>query len=152
MTQLTTNSAAETKAFGRDLAQHLRGGENLFLRGGLGSGKTAFVQGLAEGLGITRPVKSPTYTFLQEYDLPMRSTRLAHFDLYRLPEQPSQRDLETIELFERLSDPDTITAIEWADRLERHVTDAHHVLIFEMSGTDQRSINVPRQLTGAVRR
>ena len=77
----TTNSPAETEAVGQMLAARLQPGDVVAFRGGLGAGKTAFVRGLARGLGICEPVTSPTYTIVNEYEgrLP-----LFHFDLYRL--------------------------------------------------------------------
>ncbi len=73
---------AETQALGAKLGARLGAGSLLAFTGGLGAGKTAFIRGLAEGLGITEPVTSPTFTIVNEYEggrLP-----LFHFDLYRL--------------------------------------------------------------------
>jgi hypothetical protein len=77
-----THSAAETEELGARLAQRLRPGMVLAFTGDLGAGKTAFVSGLARGLGIRDRVTSPTFTIVNEYEggrLP-----LFHFDLYRL--------------------------------------------------------------------
>ena len=147
---IVTTSPEETKALGRRLARSLSGGENLLLVGDLGSGKTAFVQGLAEGFGLTEPVKSPTYTYLREYQLPRRSTRLAHFDLYRLPDRPTQRDLESIELLERLGDENTITVIEWADKLQRSEYGNQFVVEFAVRGDSEREISLPEALRKAL--
>lgn len=147
---IVTTSPEETKALGRRLARSLSGGENLLLVGDLGSGKTAFVQGLAEGFGLTEPVKSPTYTYLREYQLPRRSTRLAHFDLYRLPDRPTQRDLESIELLERLGDENTITVIEWADKLQRSEHGNQFVVEFAVRGDSEREISLPEALRKAL--
>lgn len=147
---MITNSPEETKALGRRTARALSGGENLLLVGDLGSGKTAFVQGLAEGFGVTEPVKSPTYTYLREYQLPRRSTRLAHFDLYRLPDRPTKRDLASIELPERLRDDDTVTVVEWADKLSRTSHGNQFVLEFAVRGDTEREINLPESLRRAL--
>lgn len=147
---IVTTSPEETKALGRRLAAALSGGENLLLIGDLGSGKTAFVQGLAEGFGLTEPVKSPTYTYLREYQLPRRSTRLAHFDLYRLPDRPTTRDLESIELLERLGDEDTIAVVEWADKLSRVDRGDQFVLEFAVRGDTEREIRLPETLRKAL--
>ncbi len=147
---MITTSPAETKALGRRLAKVLGGGENLLLVGDLGSGKTAFVQGLAEGFGVTEPVKSPTYTYLREYRLPRRSTRLAHFDLYRLPDKPTRRDLESIELLERLADDDTIAVVEWADKLSRTAHGNQFVVEFVVRGDTEREIILPESLRKAL--
>ena len=83
------------------------------LVGKLGAGKTAFVQGLASGLGLdAQTVASPTFVIASEYPLP-GGRRLAHVDLYRV------RDEDELELvgFSDLEGPGTILAVEWADRL-----------------------------------
>ncbi|MDP4000355.1 MAG: tRNA (adenosine(37)-N6)-threonylcarbamoyltransferase complex ATPase subunit type 1 TsaE [bacterium] len=147
---MITNSPEETKELGRRLAEMLDGGENLLLVGDLGAGKTLFAQGLAEGLGVTEPVKSPTYTYLREYDLPNRSTRLAHFDLYRLPDRPTESELHSIELPERLADRDVITVIEWADKLADPQNGTCWTLEFAVSEDGKREISLPKALRRAA--
>ena len=104
---------AETAAAGRDLASRLAPGTTVLLHGDLGAGKTAFVRGLAEGLGIDPgEVSSPTFTIVQEYRGPRLT--LQHVDLYRLsPAEVSDLALDD------LLDGATIMAIEWAERLPR---------------------------------
>lgn len=148
---MITKSVEETKEFGRRLAEMLDGGENLLLIGDLGAGKTAFAQGLAEGLGVTEPVKSPTYTYLREYELPNRSTRLAHFDLYRFADQPTESELHSIELPERLADQDVITVIEWADKLQDAQSGTCWTLEFAISDDGQREIRIPKALQKATK-
>ena len=67
MMQITTHSADETQALGQKLASRLAPGDVIAYFGDLGAGKTAFTRGLAQGLGITDPVTSPTYTIVNEY-------------------------------------------------------------------------------------
>jgi tRNA threonylcarbamoyl adenosine modification protein YjeE len=89
---VTTHSEAETADVGRDLARRLGAGDVVLLYGDLGAGKTAFVKGLAEGLGAARDdVSSPTFTLMQEY----RGGRLTlfHVDLYRLDDPREVADL-----------------------------------------------------------
>lgn len=80
--QITTHSADETQALGKKLAESLRPGDVIAYFGDLGAGKTAFTRGIAEGLGVSEQVTSPTYTIVNEY----LSGRLPlfHFDMYRL--------------------------------------------------------------------
>ena len=80
--QIRSNSPAETRALGRRLAGQMTPGTVIAFTGDLGAGKTALISGLAEGLGVTGRVTSPTFTIVNEYEggrLP-----LFHFDLYRL--------------------------------------------------------------------
>ena len=108
---ITTRSEAETTAVGRDLAATLTAGSVVLLFGDLGAGKTAFVRGLAEGLGANpEDVSSPTFTLMQEY----RGGRvpLLHVDLYRLDNPKEIDDLGLDELGEN-----AVLAIEWAEKL-----------------------------------
>ncbi len=115
MTAQTTVAASEeeTIAAGRALAPRLAPGTTVLLYGDLGAGKTAFVRGLAEGLGIDPgEVSSPTFTIVQEYRSPRLT--LQHVDLYRL----SPAEVSDLALDDLLDDA-TIMAIEWAERLPR---------------------------------
>jgi tRNA threonylcarbamoyladenosine biosynthesis protein TsaE len=109
-----TSSPGETEALGARLGRECSGGEVVFLAGELGAGKTAFVRGLARGLGASEDsVASPTFVLLTTYRGPRT---LHHADLYRL--QP-KIGAEDVGLFE-LPGPDEVLAIEWAERLGRH--------------------------------
>jgi tRNA threonylcarbamoyladenosine biosynthesis protein TsaE len=110
---LETRTEADTQAAGRRLGESLAPGTAVLLHGDLGAGKTAFVRGLAEGLGIDPDVvSSPTFTIVQEYRGPHLT--LQHVDLYRL----SPVDVADLGL-DDLAAPDTVIAIEWAERLPR---------------------------------
>lgn len=108
----TTESVEETLALGARIASMLGPGAVLALYGNLGSGKTHFVKGIAEGLGVPpAEVRSPTFTILSVYDEGERP--LYHFDAYRV-----QTPDEFVELgFEEYVHGDGITCIEWADRI-----------------------------------
>lgn len=111
----TTIAATEsdTIASGRELGRSLAPGTTVLLYGELGAGKTAFVRGLAEGLGLDpEQVSSPTFTIVQEYR--GRGITLQHVDLYRL-NPPEVADIA----LDDLSGDHTIVAIEWAERLPR---------------------------------
>ena len=130
---ITTHSEDETAAVGRDLAAALSVGDVLMLSGDLGAGKTAFVRGLAEGLGVRRDeVSSPTFTLIQEY----RGGRLPlfHVDLYRI-EDP--REFDELGLDEIAADG--ILAIEWADRYPQPPARAIRISI-EHAGESERRI------------
>ena len=113
-----TRSEQETQRIARDLAASLRAGDVLLLAGDLGAGKTTFVRGLAEGLGIEPDaVSSPTFTLVHEY----RGGRLTlyHADLYRL-DRTATDDLGLEEIGVR----DGVLAIEWPDRLSHDLAGA----------------------------
>jgi tRNA threonylcarbamoyladenosine biosynthesis protein TsaE len=113
-----THSESETIAAARDLAASLDAGAAVLLHGDLGAGKTVFVRGLAEGLGVeSEDVSSPTFTIIQEY----RGGRLPlfHVDLYRLDDA---REIDDLGLDEIAAEG--VLAIEWADKLPRPVRDA----------------------------
>jgi tRNA threonylcarbamoyladenosine biosynthesis protein TsaE len=119
----STHSEDETAAVARDLAATLKPGDVVLLSGNLGAGKTAFVRGLAEGLGIDpTEVSSPTFTIVHEY----RGGRLTlyHVDLYRL-EQTATNDLG----LEEMGVADGVLAIEWPDRLTHELPGATMVQI-----------------------
>jgi tRNA threonylcarbamoyladenosine biosynthesis protein TsaE len=130
-----THSEAETSAVASDLARSLTAGSVVLLTGDLGAGKTAFVRGLAAGLGINPDaVSSPTFTLIQEY----RGGRLPlhHVDLYRL------RSIEVDDLgLDELTLEGGVTAIEWPDRLPREFASAVQVRIEHGDG-DTRSIQI----------
>lgn len=107
--------ATATHQFGVKLGQGLPAGTVLLLQGNLGAGKTTFVQGLAEGLGITEAVVSPTFILLSEY--PEGRVPLYHFDLYRLETAAAVQDLQVESYWEGLEVEPGIVAIEWAERL-----------------------------------
>jgi tRNA threonylcarbamoyladenosine biosynthesis protein TsaE len=103
----------DTVAAGRELGRSLAPGTTVLLYGELGAGKTAFVRGLAEGLGLdSELVSSPTFTIVQEYR--GRVITLQHVDLYRL----NPAEVADIAL-DDLSGDRTVVAIEWAERLPR---------------------------------
>lgn len=104
--KVITHSEEETKALAKRLTDQLKPGMTLLLEGQLGAGKTTFTKGIAEALGISRAVKSPTYTLIKEYTdgkLP-----LYHMDLYRL-EDSEDEDLGLDDYFFG----EGITVVEW---------------------------------------
>jgi len=108
-----SRSERDTAAIGREIGSTLVAGDVVLLHGDLGAGKTAFVRGLAEGLGVPGDeVSSPTFTLVQEY----RGGRLPlfHVDLYRLTDPREIDDLGLDEIAE-----DGVLAIEWAERHPR---------------------------------
>jgi len=148
---IKTNSTDETRKLGLKIGSLINQPLIIALNGDLGSGKTAFVQGLASGLEVPEEyyITSPTFTLINEY--PGR-LRLLHVDLYRLD---SIADLEDIGLDERLYDQ-AVVAIEWADKLldnlpERHLTVNmeiidDHCRILSLGATGHQAVNLIKAL------
>lgn len=106
-----SNSPAETEAIGAALAKRLGPGSVVAFTGDLGAGKTAFVRGLARGLGVTSRVTSPTFTVVNEYGegrLP-----LFHFDMYRLSSSDELYDIGWEDYLARGG----ICAVEWSENI-----------------------------------
>jgi tRNA threonylcarbamoyladenosine biosynthesis protein TsaE len=134
-----SDSEDQTAALGQALGSTLRPGDVVLLYGDLGAGKTAFVRGLARGLGANPDeVSSPTFTLVQEYPGP--AATLYHVDLYRL-EGPEVDDLG----LEDLVAGDGIVAIEWAERWNGRPDDVTEVWITDR-GEDLRAIEIKRRL------
>jgi tRNA threonylcarbamoyladenosine biosynthesis protein TsaE len=132
-----TRSEEETHAVARELAARLNPGDVVLLSGSLGAGKTAFVRGLAAGLGIDpEDVSSPTFTLVHEY----RGGRLTlyHADLYRI-DTAAAEDLG----LEEMGVAGGALAIEWPERLAHPMPGAIQVTI-DITGDTERRIIVGR--------
>lgn len=104
-------SEQETEAIGREMAQRLAPGAVVAFTGDLGAGKTAFVRGMAQGLGISQRVTSPTFTIVNEYEggrLP-----LFHFDMYRLGSADELFDIGWEDYLRRGG----VCAVEWSENI-----------------------------------
>lgn len=120
----TTKSDQETKDMGKKLAASLNGGDIVCLRGELGAGKTTFVKGLAEGLGVADEIKSPTFTLMNIYKIKNTKHRtsnthfpidqLVHIDTYRLK---NEQELIDIGVEDYLGQPGVLTVVEWPEKL-----------------------------------
>jgi tRNA threonylcarbamoyladenosine biosynthesis protein TsaE len=106
---LTTTSAEDTKATTAAVASLLRAGDVVALSGELGTGKTCFVQGAADGLGVTMTVTSPTFVLVKLLPAPVP---VVHVDVYRL-----ERLVHLDDLGEDVFAPDVVTFVEWADTI-----------------------------------
>ena len=112
MASIISHNPDETAQVARQLAAELRRGDVLALAGDLGAGKTQFVKGLAEGLGIAAEVTSPTFTLIHEYPERPGGLPLFHIDLYRLE---FEDEVLRIGIDDYL-DSEGVTVIEWADK------------------------------------
>ncbi len=109
--EIVIKNEAETYEYGHKLAGELKAGQVVALTGDLGAGKTTLSKAIAEGLNITEPISSPTFTIIKEYesgDIP-----LYHFDVYRLSDPEELYELGYEEYFFGKG----ITVVEWADKV-----------------------------------
>ncbi|HAQ06354.1 MAG TPA: tRNA (adenosine(37)-N6)-threonylcarbamoyltransferase complex ATPase subunit type 1 TsaE [Bacillus bacterium] len=129
--QLKSNEPELTKSFAKRMAGFLKPGDVIALEGDLGAGKTTFTKGLAEGLGITRNVNSPTFTIIKEYKgrLP-----LYHMDVYRVAD--AFEDLGFEEYFEG----NGVTVVEWAHLIEAQLPEELLLLQISLESDGSRKI------------
>jgi tRNA threonylcarbamoyladenosine biosynthesis protein TsaE len=134
---LMTHTVEETRNLGKTIGRRINHPLVIGLCGELGSGKTAFVQGLAQGLEVPGDyyITSPTFTLINEY--PGRLP-LYHVDLYRLA---GIHDLEDIGLVEMLDDQ-AVIAIEWAQKMLDDLPAEHLAINFEITDNDHRRIGL----------
>lgn len=137
MPEIASNSEAETHNAAEEILESLPEKKNVIcLFGDLGSGKTVFVKGIAKALGIDNySVKSPTYTFIREYQ--HKHGKLIHVDLYRL-EAPDEILFEQIEEF--YDQKETLVVIEWADKMGENLPENRIDICFEYIDQDSRKI------------
>ncbi len=143
-----THSPEATMDLGMQLAARLQPGDVVLLFGDLGSGKTHFTKGLAKGLGIKKPIKSPTFAYVNEYEVPggksnssqltAHSWNLFHYDLYRLQDGGA---FNSIGLEDTLNDPEAINVIEWADRLAGYAP-KNHIRVDLKAGDDCHEVQI----------
>lgn len=105
-----SHNVTETEALGMALAKQLRAGSIIAYLGDLGAGKTAFTRGLAQGLGCTGRVTSPTFTIVNEYE---GALPLFHFDMYRLNDADELFDIGWDDYLNRGG----VCAVEWSERI-----------------------------------
>ena len=136
MATFISNSPAETQRIGREFACKIEKGENLALKGELGSGKTQFVKGIVAGLGSDAEVTSPTFALIHEYT----GSRLPvyHLDFFRIEDQKSAERLGLDEYFFG----DGACLIEWADKFPELIPQNARWIVFETKSETERAITI----------
>jgi tRNA threonylcarbamoyladenosine biosynthesis protein TsaE len=132
--EIMCQTAAETMAVGRRLAGLLWAGDILLIGGELGVGKTTFVAGLAEGLGVEEPITSPTFILMQTYP---GLLSLTHADVYRLETLAEIEDLELTE-----ASLDGVLAVEWGTAIEQWMPIDHLVVWLQMTDDEGRRVKL----------
>ncbi len=134
MIEVLCSSVAETMALGRRLASLLHSGDVILLAGDLGSGKTAFASGIAEGLGVEERVTSPSFVIVRTYTGLIPFT---HVDVYRLQSSGEFEDLELVE-----DAADGVLVIEWGPAVAASVPRDHLLVTLDVTADEQREISL----------
>ena len=134
---MISNSVEDTIGIGLKLARKLKKGDCVALIGDLGSGKTVFTKGIAEGLGVKNPryVNSPTFVIIKEYK---GKIPLYHFDLYRL----NRSTVLDAESYEEYFYDDGVVVIEWADKIRTILPKKYIEVKLKVAGENKRKIEI----------
>lgn len=138
---MITQSQEETIQAGIDLAKKLKGGEILSLSGDLGSGKTTFLKGLAEGLKIIETITSPTFVILKDYNgkIENKDIHFVHIDAYRTN---SIEDIISVGIEDYINRKDVVMAIEWAEKIKKILPKNIIQLNFKTISENKREIRI----------
>ena len=132
MAEFISHSQLETEEVGRKLAEKLPGGSVVAMYGDLGAGKTAFVRGMAQGMGLSCRVSSPTFTIVNEY---LGERELIHFDMYRLSSADELFDIGWEDYLSR----GAVCAVEWSENVQdAFFGDEVVVRIEKLNDTDRK--------------
>lgn len=132
MAEFISHSQLETEEVGRKLAEKLPGGSVVAMYGDLGAGKTAFVRGMAKGMGLSCRVSSPTFTIVNEY---LGERELIHFDMYRLSSADELFDIGWDDYLSR----GAVCAVEWSENVQdAFFGDEVVVRIEKLNNTDRK--------------
>jgi len=130
-----SDSPQDTFSLGRRIASCLRAGSTVALEGELGSGKTHLVKGIADGLGVTETVTSPTYTIINEYK---SSPVLYHIDAYRLLNDEDFENSGGVEII----NSGGVSLIEWGGRIPKSLPPDAIIIIIKITGPCSRLIQI----------
>ena len=132
MAEFISHSQQDTEDVGRKLAEALPGGSVVAMYGDLGAGKTAFVRGMAKGMGLSCRVSSPTFTIVNEY---LGERELIHFDMYRLSSADELFDIGWEDYLSR----GAVCAVEWSEKVQdAFFGDEITVRIEKLSDTERK--------------
>lgn len=130
----------ETQQFAQNLAKQCKAGDVLALIGNLGSGKTTLTQFLVKSLNSDDKVQSPTFVIHRQYKVDYNNIKkVNHIDLYRIQ---SQSEVENLDILEMISEPNSITIIEWPEILLPQLPKNTKVIKFELRDNEERVLNV----------
>jgi tRNA threonylcarbamoyladenosine biosynthesis protein TsaE len=132
---IETEAESETEEIAVELTSILKAGDVIALYGALGAGKTCFVRGLARGLECRSPVRSPTFSLINEYP---GTLPLYHLDFYRLE---GEREIEDLGWTDYLNS-DGVVAIEWAERVKNMLPPKRFEVYLSIFGAETRRVEI----------
>ena len=130
-----TENELETTAAGESFSKKLKPGDVIAMYGDLGAGKTAFIRGIARGLGLSSRVSSPTFTIVNEY---LGETPLFHFDMYRLSSSDELFEIGWEDYISRGG----VCAVEWSENVEDAFGPETVTVSIEKTGENSRKIEI----------
>ena len=142
--KVITNSLEETQKLAKDLISDIIKKRAICLYGQLGSGKTAFIQGLGQALGVEKRMPSPTFIFIRKYHINKGKYRtFCHLDLYRLEKE---QEAANIGLLEILGSDENVIAIEWAEKIPSLLPPKRTDIYIKNLGKNKREITIFNKL------
>lgn len=137
----------DTRRLAKLIAKEVTGGRHIGLIGPLGAGKTTFVQYLAQELGARERPDSPTFVLRHSYPITASAHQLVHADLYRMPESAPLTKVAELGLLDDWADAETVTVIEWIDRVPALASQSEFQLTFNVDPqTGHRQVQVETRL------
>lgn len=141
---MLTNSDLQTINIGKQISQTINGGDILLLSGDLGAGKTTLAKGIAEGLGISSDIKSPTFTLMNVYNVKAKKQEIiktfVHIDTYRLKDE---QELVDIGIEDYLGKSDCVCVIEWPEKISGLLNEKKTKKItIDHTGEKERNITI----------
>lgn len=142
--KIYSHSSNDTFELGQRIAEEFKRGDVVALRGELGAGKTVLIKGVAQGLGYTEIVNSPTFVLMQLYELPEEKrgiSYICHIDAYRVY---SSEEIKNAGIEEYLGREDTLTVIEWPERISDILPSDITYIDISLSGEESREVIIKR--------
>ena len=134
--EILSKSSQATIDLGKKFSKILRGGDIIIFSGELGGGKTTFISGLADGLGIKENLSSPSFTILNQYNA--GKLKLVHIDFYRLD---GIDEFDNIGLDDHVYDDSSILCIEWGEKIKQYIKKDCLTISFNYIIEDEDSMN-----------
>ena len=143
-TETNTHSETETFRQGEIFSHQIEPGEVVALFGTMGAGKTAFIRGVCNGLGVSQRVNSPTFVIINEYHGSRHGKEILirHFDFYRIS---GEKSISELGIDEFVNDANEICLIEWSEHIQEHLPPLHWRVRIEKLSENDRTIKISKK-------